>query len=98
MSSITRICPSQEGEPPMPIVGIATLSVSSRARLSATPSMTSEKAPASAIAMPSRMIFVALGLAMAARAVAAERVHRLRRQPDMAHDRDAAPGEERDGL
>ena len=40
----------------MPIVGIATASVNSRARLSAVPSMTSEKAPASAIATPSRMI------------------------------------------
>jgi hypothetical protein len=41
MSSITRICPSQAGEPPIPIVGTATAAVSSRARLSATPSMTS---------------------------------------------------------
>ena len=37
---------------------------------------------------------VALGLGVAARAVAAERVDRLRRQPDMAHHRHAAPREE----
>jgi hypothetical protein len=40
MSSITGICPSQAGQPPIPIVGTATAAVSSRARLSATPSMT----------------------------------------------------------
>ena len=98
MSSVTRICPSQAGEPPMPIVGIATASVSSRATLSAVPSMTSENAPASATAIPSRMILSRSALGVAARAVAAERVDRLRRQPDMAHHRDAATHEKRDRL
>ena len=50
LSSTARICPSQAGEPPIPIVGTATAPVSSRATLSATSSMTSANAPASAIA------------------------------------------------
>ena len=58
MSSITRICPSQAGEPPIPIVGTATAPVSSRARLSATPSTTSANAPASAIATVARDLVV----------------------------------------
>ncbi len=41
---------------------------------------------------------VALGVGVAARAVAAERVDRLRRQPDMAHHRNAATHEKRDRL
>jgi hypothetical protein len=33
MSSITRICRSQAGEPPIPIVGTATAAVSSAAAI-----------------------------------------------------------------
>ena len=53
MSSVTRICPSQETEAPIPIVGQATIRVASTAISSITPSSTSAKQPASSTARAS---------------------------------------------
>ena len=53
MSSVTRIWPSQPAEAPMPMVGTEIASVISRASPSATPSTTTAKAPASAVALAS---------------------------------------------
>src|SRR5471030_149592 len=53
MSSNTSICPSQATLAPMPMVGIRTAAVSLRASGSATASITTAKAPASATAIAS---------------------------------------------
>ena len=99
MSSVTRICPSQAGEPPMPMVGIATASViAARHRLSAVPSMTTAKAPAVGHRMRVAQD-LALGLGVAGRASGSRRRrYRLRRQPDMAHHRNAARTRKPDRL
>src|SRR6185436_12301534 len=51
MSSATSTCPSQSAEAPMPMVGTGMRAVMACATCSSTPSTTTEKAPASAIAI-----------------------------------------------
>ena len=80
----------------MPIVGQATALVASAAISSSTPSMTSEAARLGDRAWRRRGSCAASASLLAARAVAAERVDRLRGQADMADHRDAARGEEGD--
>ena len=82
----------------MPMVGIATRSVSSRARRSFDPLDHQRKRAGLGDGDPVGDNLAAFLLVVAARAVAAERVDRLRGEADMAHHRDAAPGEERDRL
>ena len=99
MSSVTRIWPSQAGEAPMPMVGTGTISVSSRRqRPRRRPRRPAKRRRPRRSRRRRAMILSRSRLVMAARAVAAERIDRLRRQPDMAHHRHAAPGQERDRL
>ena len=60
--------------------------------------MTSAKAPASAIAAASAETRSACRSTAALHLEAAGRVDRLRHQPDMAHDRDAALGQKPHGV
>ena len=77
----------------MPIVGTGTAAVMARATFSIVPSMTIEKAPASAIAAASAATRSRLVLAAALHLEPAGGVDRLRHQPDMPHDRHPAPGQ-----
>ena len=96
MSSVTSTWPSHSAEAPMPMIGAPTARATSVAMSSITPSTTMQKAPASATALASAMILSASRSSLAARAIAAEHVDRLRGQADMADHRDSALGEELD--
>ena len=91
----TWISPEQHGPAPMPIVGMASRSVMARASSAGTSSSTTAKAPGLLDGhrigeeRPGRLPGAALD------PVAAELADRLRRQADVAHDRDAAAD---DGL
>ena len=100
MSSVTSTWPSHWAEAPMPIIGQRDGRGRPRSAICLHHALRrrSQKAPASATALASATIFFGLGLALAARAIAAEHVDRLRRQADMADHRNAALGEEVDGL
>ena len=82
----------------MPMVGIVKRSVISWAKSSGMPSKTTENAPASSTASASRKTTFAALLFPALNLVAAELMHRLRRQADMAHDRNAGFDNRLDGL
>ena len=88
MSCQTSTWASQSGPAPIPIVGIARLAVTSAASRAGTHSSTTANAPAACSALASRSSVLAV-LAAALHPVAAERVDRLRGEPEMGHHRDA---------
>ncbi len=90
MSCSTSTCPSQWGPAPMPIVGIVSASEIRRATAAGTSSSTMAQAPASSSAFASRQQLGRVARLPALHPVAAERVHRLRREAEMADHRDAA--------
>ena len=98
MSSITRICPSQAAEAPMPMVGMAIVLVIFAASGSAMASSTTAKAPASATALASSSMAAHLSRGAPLGLEAAEHIDELRRQPDMRHYRNAALRQEMDGV
>ena len=85
MSSITRICPSQAGEPPIPIVGTATAAVSSREALG-NPLNDQRECPGLGDRDAVAHDLVAFARCVPTRAVPAQRIDRLRGQPNMPHD------------
>lgn len=95
MSSTTSTCPSHDADAPMPITGQDRLAAIDAASGSTTPSTTTAKAPAAAMASASAAI-LACSAWPRPRAVAAQDVHRLRRQAHMSHHGDAARRQEGD--